>query len=407
MTLRVVMLSLVASTLWVAPVCAAPEACGTCHPEIRTEYADGVHARHFGCVDCHGGDPAVVGVAAHSREKGYIGKPDRLRIPALCGDCHSDPVRMKPFDLPTDQYAQYETSEHGIRLAQDDERVAVCTDCHGTHRILPSWEPTSPVFRGNVPATCGHCHSNTELMAGYDLPTDQEERYRQGVHGVAALVDGHPNAPTCATCHGAHGAAGGEGDIRTICGHCHSRDLSYFLEGPHGAAARAGEMSECAACHGYHDTSHPTLALFDACEGCHAGGERALSVGRKLKAIIGRTGESLHATVSELEQLRHTFPTIVRYRPRLQQAHAFYVQARTMQHALDVERVEDLARTARSTSDDVRGAIHSIGQRTRLRRLGLAAAWVFLLFAAGVAYLYKRQRQRERQTPPDASTGSA
>jgi hypothetical protein len=395
---RAALVCLAVSTLWVAPVCAAPESCGTCHPEIRTEYAGGVHARHLGCVGCHGGDPTVVGAAAHSPEKGYGGKPDRRRIPALCGECHSDPVRMKPFDLPTDQYAQYETSEHGIRLAGGDGRVAVCTDCHGTHRILPAWEPTSPVFRGNVAATCGRCHSNADLMAGYDLRADQEELYRRSVHGRAALVDGHPSGPTCATCHGAHGAAGGEGDIRTICGHCHSRDLSAFLAGPHGAAARTGEMSECAACHGYHDTAPPTLALFDTCERCHAEGERALSVARKLKTSIGRAGESLHATASELEELRHTFPTIVRYRPRLQQARAFYVQARTVQHGLDVERVEDLARTARSTSDDVRGAIHSIAQRTRLRHLGLAATWVFLLFAAGVAYLYKREKQRERRS---------
>jgi len=144
----------------------AEEACTICHPNVKTEYRESIHAKEVGCTACHGGDAAAEEVeAAHAVAKGYIGKPARKDIPALCATCHADPNRMKAFSLQTDQYAQYQTSRHGILLAQGDTRAAICTDCHGTHRILTAQEPTSPTARRNIPATCGHCHSDKTLMA--------------------------------------------------------------------------------------------------------------------------------------------------------------------------------------------------------------------------------------------------
>src|SRR5512139_2169478 len=88
----------------------ADESCATCHPNVKTEYAESIHAKELGCAACHGGDPTLVTMESHSAAAGYIGKPGRADIPALCGGCHADPKRMKPFGLPTDQYAQYQTS---------------------------------------------------------------------------------------------------------------------------------------------------------------------------------------------------------------------------------------------------------------------------------------------------------
>ena len=379
----------------------AEESCATCHPDVRTQYSGSIHAKEFGCTSCHGGDPALVSVEAHSVAKGYRGKPERKDIPALCATCHADPNRMKPYGLSTDQYAQYQTSRHGQLLAQGDPRVAVCTDCHGTHGILAPEEPTSPVARRNIPATCGHCHADPMLMAKYQLPADQVDKFRHSVHGIALFDEEHPLAPTCATCHGAHGATAPEvGSISLVCGHCHMRTREYFNGSPHRKAVDEGKMSECVSCHGYHDTTHPDHTLFDtACPTCHAAESPGIAAAQRLKTLLSQAQDSVATADAEVTQTSATFPTVVRYRPRLQQGWAYFMEALPVQHSLSVDRVADLTRSTRSVSDEVRAAVHGIEGESRLRYLWLALAWVAILFAAAVASLYRRQRRREK--PPE------
>jgi hypothetical protein len=406
----VISLALLAAVL-VGAKARAVDSCGTCHPEAKTEYDQGVHASQFSCTACHGGDPTSATLEAHSNAKGFIGKPSREQIPALCGSCHSDAARMKPFDLPTDQLAQYQTSQHGIRLAQGDTRVAVCIDCHGTHRILRPDEPTSPVNRANVPATCGHCHSNKALMAQYNLPSDQEEKFRRSVHGVALLVQEHPDAPTCATCHGAHGAvAPGMETIGQVCGHCHTQTREQFEQSPHREAARQGKISECVSCHGHHDIAQPTRALFDSvCKNCHSPDSTGIKTAQELKTLLSRAEESLEAATHEMDSVKRTFPTVVQHRPRLEQARAYYIEALTVQHSLSVNRTDDLTRSARSTAEDVRASIYGVGQSRQLRYLFLSLVWLFLLLAVTVAYFYRQEKRRQRksaeETGPTAADG--
>ena len=377
----------------------AEEACGTCHPDVRTEYGDSIHAKALSCAGCHGGDPTTDNVeAAHAAARGFIGKPSRKDIPALCGTCHGDPGRMKPFSLPTDQYAQYQTSEHGRRLAAGDTRVAVCTDCHGAHRILTAHDPTSPVARRNISATCGRCHADAALMAQYQLPADQVEKFRRSVHGIALFDQEQPLAPTCATCHGAHGAvAPAVGSIRDVCGHCHARTREYFNAGPHRKAAEEGKLSECVSCHGYHDTAAPDATLFDTtCPSCHAADTAAFTVAQKLKTLLTQTQDAVATADDEIAEVSKVSPTVTRYRPRLQQGWAYFTEALPVQHSLNAERVGDLTRSARSISDEVRGAIHGVQEENRLHYLWLAIAWVAILFTVGVTYAYRRERQRQR-----------
>jgi len=384
----------------------AEESCGTCHPNVRTEYSESAHAEDLGCTSCHGGDPAALDLESHSIAKGYIGKPDRKNIPSLCASCHSDPTRMRSSGLATDQYAQYQTSEHGLRLAGGDTRVAVCTDCHGAHRILRSRQPASPTWRLNISATCGRCHSNRDLMAEYHLPADQAEKFRSSVHGVALFIEEHPSAPTCATCHGAHGAAAPQvGSIRAVCGHCHARAREYFNEGPHRKATDDGKMSECVSCHGNHDIAVPDRALFDTtCRTCHPPDSTASSAGQKLKTLLSRADESLETCATVMADVHRVFPTVDRYRPRLQQAKAYFLEALPVQHSLALDRVDDLTRNARSIAEEVQASVHGVAQRSRLRRIGLALVWIFIFFTVGVASRYRKGRQR-RQDPGASATG--
>jgi hypothetical protein len=306
---------------------------------------------------------------------------------------------MKSFDLPTDQYAQYRTSGHGLRLAEGDMRVAVCTDCHGTHHITKSREPTSPTSRHNISVTCGRCHSDQALMAEYSLPADQVEKFASSVHGLALFVGDHPSAPTCASCHGAHGALAPQiGSIGAVCGHCHARTREYFNESPHRQAASEGKMSECAGCHGYHDTAHPDRTLFDTtCAGCHPGDGTASATGQKLKTLLSRASEALESAATDMARVEPFFPRVVRYRHRLRQADAYLLEALPVQHSLDMERVDDLTRNARSIAEEVQGSVHGVEQESHLRYIALALGWGFILFAVGVAHLYRREVQAGRK----------
>ena len=114
-------------------------------------------------------------------------KKDRGWIPQFCGRCHSDAAFMRRFNpaLPTDQLAKYRASQHGrLLLGKNDSRAAQCVSCHGVHGIQGVKSPQSKVYPKQIPETCGSCHSNPEVMAGFTLadgspmPTDQVEKYR-------------------------------------------------------------------------------------------------------------------------------------------------------------------------------------------------------------------------------------
>jgi hypothetical protein len=376
-----------------AQAALAAESCLTCHANVKTEHLAGVHARDLGCTDCHGGDGTILGMKAHEAAS-YRGKLSRAGVPRLCAACHADVERMRHSGLPSDQYAQYRHSGHGRALAGGDLNAAVCTDCHGTHRILSHREPTSPVARRNVPATCGRCHDDAQLMEKYRLPPVGLERFGASVHGQALFADDHPSAPNCATCHGAHGALSEEGQ-GSICGQCHVRTREYLDQGPHGQAVAKGGMTECVSCHGHHDVAAPGRALFEtACPSCHAPDSSALATAEKLNVLLAQAEVSLETATREIEEIAHIWPTLARKRSRLNLARSYFVEALPVQHALALDRVEDLTRSARSISDDVRAVVHGARQEGGLRYLWLAIIWLYLLFVAALAYLDRRERGR-------------
>ena len=88
------------------------------------------------CADCH---------EAHN-----IMPPEsqefRAQIDSLCAKCHADALKT------------YLDSYHGKAFFLGDLKTAVCTDCHGGHRILAPSDPESSVNEANLIETCGECH---------------------------------------------------------------------------------------------------------------------------------------------------------------------------------------------------------------------------------------------------------
>lgn len=371
--------------------------CLVCHSEIKVEYLESIHAAfNVTCVNCHGGDPTTLEIEkAHALEAFFRGTPRRTEIPELCASCHSDPLKMKPYGLRTDQYSEYQTSQHGKLLAQGDTNVAVCSDCHTAHKILPAWEPRSAVHPENIPSTCARCHADKQLMEPYGIPTDQFEGFRESVHGKALLEQGNTKAPSCATCHGTHGAAPpGVEDVSKVCGTCHSNERSYFDASPHKKPMDEQRISECASCHSNHRIEPTDRKLFDrACTSCHSTGSKEQLVSQKIKTLLAGAHEALEEATQLFEQAQQGAVDVSAYRSRLIEARSYFIQALPVQHSLDIPRIEELTRRAKSIADDIRGGIHSLHGAVTIRFIGVSIVWVFLLLLLVVIVLVLRERR--------------
>src|SRR5215471_9353426 len=295
---------------WLA-LCASPNArasdepvnvCVECHTKLDgvlkvavTESIASVHGhKGMSCETCHGGNASD---ATHAKGpgSGFRGHIKREDIPGLCGSCHADVSHMKQFNpsLRTDQLAQYRTSVHGARFAEGDTHVAMCTDCHGVHNILPISDPRSPLHPLNVAATCARCHSDAALMKSYHLTATQVADYNDSVHYQAMAVRGDLTAPTCSTCHGSHGAVPpGASSVANVCANCHVLQAQFFGESPHTSAFTEG----CATCHSAHKIRHPDdnfvgMASGTACADCHTSDEEG-----------GRSATAIHDHLARFEQ---------------------------------------------------------------------------------------------------------
>ena len=229
------------------------------------------------CADCHGGDPGSDQITkAMDPANGFVGAPDRLQTVGVCASCHANVERMRASGLATDQYAKYWSSVHGQRLAlADDTRVAICTDCHGSHDVKKVSDPASPVFAMNVPELCASCHADAKRMEPYGIPTDQFAIYSKSVHGVALLENKDVRAPSCASCHGSHDAKPPtSATVVEVCGKCHTATQDLYQQSRHSELEAAAP--KCWTCHGTHDVSQPSSALFlhpekpdYTCSTCH------------------------------------------------------------------------------------------------------------------------------------------
>jgi predicted CXXCH cytochrome family protein len=376
-----------------------PVLCGVCHPDIRVQFEQSVH-QHEGidCTACHGGHAADSTVAGAHRPP-FRGRIKKRDVPALCASCHADIAMMKPYDLPADQYALYQTSQHGILLARGDERVAVCTDCHGVHEIRRRTDPKSSVFSRAIPSTCGRCHGAGTDGAAPKAGSPYAD-YAAGVHGRAFLEQGDAAAPTCASCHGTHGATPpGVGDVDKVCGQCHATAREYYRAGPHARAMRAGHGPECADCHGNHRIGPAGPALLDTvCVTCHDAASDQARVAERMKTLFtGADEEIAHARLI-LEQAAAIPLYVEDYRARLEEARTSLVEAVPVVHALDVGRVEQYTARTRGIAREVESELDGkLGQRW-WRRVGLLLFWVYLLLTLAIL-VFLRQRAAGRGVP--------
>jgi hypothetical protein len=367
-------------------------ACVNCHkgwPELA-EWEESSHAAAgVGCPDCHGGDLDAASMDAVRRAADYEGDFPRDATPRMCARCHSDPGAMKQYDLPFNQYDEYVTSVHGKRLTEGDLKVAVCTDCHGAHLVLPASDNRSSVNKMNVPATCRTCHGDKPLMVQYGLPADTYELYARSIHGRMLLEQQITGVPNCADCHGNHGAAPpGVEEVVNVCGHCHVNQRQYYRQSPHATTGAGREA--CVTCHGHHLIEAPDDTLYiglqtGACGSCHEEESGAYRLARRIADSFDGAKRAVEEARERLEDARGRAISVGRWEQRLDEAEAKITEAYPVAHTLSLAKINDLNREAVAGAHDVEGEIASAFRERERRKeilllcLGLTLLIILLL----------------------------
>src|SRR5919108_1227813 len=272
-----------------------PGKCTECHASEAQDLAESIHgqAAKSGdadaptCLSCHG--------SAHRIQPSSDGasKVVKRNQPIACAQCHANQGFLSRHKIPVlHPVEQYLQSVHGRAVLQGKD-AAVCSDCHGGHRILPARHAQSTVSHWKVAATCAQCHKEIA------------RQFNESVHGEA-IKAGAQDAPDCTDCHGEHlilEPANPASPVNTAhvsvetCGRCHGDaklGLKYglpadrvpsYAESYHGLAKREGSLTaaNCAFCHGIHNiyrSSDPRSTvnaanLATTCGKCHSGVEKA------------------------------------------------------------------------------------------------------------------------------------
>ena len=161
---------------------------------VSEEEVNTASHRFIDCTTCHSMTPHAVDTPLN-----------KLSLAEKCGTCHEY------------QYKLHKDSIHGQLLAQGDQEVATCVDCHSMdsnpHSVIRVLEAQAPTYKKNIADTCARCHDNEELMASYGIVERVYESYMSSFHGKALQLSSYEvsqlDKATCTNCHGAH-------DIRAV-----------------------------------------------------------------------------------------------------------------------------------------------------------------------------------------------
>lgn len=161
-----------------------PETCGSCHEGVTEVYHQSVHGR----LVAEGDDRAAVCTDCHTAHGITRADSPRFMLEIIneCGECHDTPD--DDADRVGTYYETYSKSYHGQVTHLGSVWAAKCSDCHGSHDILPLDDPNSRVSEANLVATCGQTGCHPGANASF-VKFDPHANYRDAanypiLHGV-------------------------------------------------------------------------------------------------------------------------------------------------------------------------------------------------------------------------------
>jgi cytochrome b subunit of formate dehydrogenase len=150
-------------TFWKGDKKRVIETCTTCHSDEG--YSESVHGKAVltgnpdapDCTDCHGHNKSLHKIPV------LKGKDVRSFHTEACAKCHADKKKMKRNKVFPIAIQTYYESYHGkIEKLGYPTLVAGCSDCHGSHHVLPPDNPNSSISKENLVETCRKCHLNSD-----------------------------------------------------------------------------------------------------------------------------------------------------------------------------------------------------------------------------------------------------
>lgn len=273
-------------------------ACRLCHKNESDKHKRSIHGKAISsgiqeaanCWDCHGNHYILPSYEPDS-------SVNKLKISSTCGKCHAKVALAKKCNIPIkNPFALYQKSVH-LKALVNGQNAATCVNCHGVHNIAPATDLSAPINKGNLPKTCGSCHSKAY------------KDYTMSQHWRAFLL-GINESPVCNDCHLEHSIFPSENpsspvypkNIPKTCSSCHeaqkiterygirSMRLSTYNSSYHGLALKAGNMlaANCASCHEHHKilpSSDPRSSIYPknlpkTCGQCHPGVSISIPIGK-------------------------------------------------------------------------------------------------------------------------------
>ena len=308
-----------------------PEFCARCHadavfmkrfnPRARvdqlSEYRTSIHGQKNAagdagvavCVDCHG----VHGIRAVGDTRSSVYPTN---VAATCARCHADPVKMKPYGIPTSQYADYTRSVHNRAVTEKgDISAPTCNDCHGSHGAVPPGVES-------VASVCGSCHSRE---ASLFRETEAKKKIDLG------------EFIRCVVCHGNHAVLP-----------------------PHDGMLGVGRESTCT--------------------GCHSEGDPGYAAAAKMAESVERLRDRIGEAKGLLDSAERKGIEVSEDRFALQKAQDNLVESRVLApHSFDLERFQTAADAGIVAADAGVAAGHRAFAELRYRRVGLALSLVVIV----------------------------
>ena len=329
-----------------------PAYCGKCHsdanlmkrfnPSLRVdqerEYYTSVHgkllkekneARVATCISCH----SVHGIRAPNDPLSSVYPTN---VAETCSKCHASSDYMKPFGIPSDQFANYKTSVHAKALYEKQDLSApTCNDCHGNHGATP------PGI-ASVANVCGQCHAR------------QAELFQTSPHKAAF---DQKQLGECITCHSNHAI-------------------------PKPSDAMIGTQPGA------------------LCINCHSSGDKGFAAAGMMRSRIDELIAGIDKSTALLDQAERKGMEVSKPKFDLKGATDALTHARVLIHSSSTTEVDKVVGPGLEVAGKGYQAGLAALDEWRFRRKGLAVSLFFILFLAALVYLKIRQiesRQAARQ----------